>query len=545
MFCSTVGARFTYAQENVIPVGEHIYRLISEKGIEEAIYTYRQLKKEQVDAYDFSFPQLEGVGQRLLNEERYAEALRVFELNIEVHPQLVRSYFSYAFALQQNEKDEQAVAMYEKGLDLMDTVENIPLDTQHRLKAIGKRQVQILRHFNQNASPDLSYIADFGGAPAGLWDVEQVVAFQEAQGQIAINYTSNDFYRAPVPFFVHERFQPGQAPDVGSGFVKGVYRDYVREGRLVDLSALWAEAGWDDAFPTSIKKAVSYEGKPYFVPVTFQWNPIWYRTDVFEMLGLVPPKTWEELLEICETLHQAGYIPFTVSGESWEAPMARWFAILTLRLHGPDFYEAFMSGQVAWTDARIKEVFRYWQSLFEHHAFDTASANQGWGGAVQDLATAKAVMWNIGEWMFEASAIQAQTDNLDFFPFPPINPEMPKAELFHLYGVHQYTEGTHRKHAKAFLRALGSEATQQNNHSTLKSRIPAHQGVYEQLSDQQKRQYDYILAVDHLVPLFEFNTHPEMAQAALKQFVVFWRNPGDIHSILKELEQVRQSVFQR
>lgn len=541
---STAGAHLVCAQNDVRPIGNHIYTLIAEHGIDEAIATYRQLKAEQADAYDFSFAQLEILGRRLQGEGQLASALRIFELNVEVYPELIVPRFGYAQALQQNGEREAAIAMFEHGLRLLEGADNIPADSQRRLKAIGESQIQVLRHFNQSDEPKLTYVADFGGSPAGQWDVEHLAAFQEKQGHIDINYQSNDFYRAPVPFFVHERFKPGQAPDVASGFVKGVYRDYIAEGRLVDLSELWDEQGWDEAFPASIKKAVSYEGKPYFVPITFQWNPIWYRTDVFEKLGLTPPETWDELLTLCETLHEAGYVPFTVSAQGWVPPVARWFAILTLRLHGPDFYEVVMKGEIAWTDARVKEVFEHWQALFDHHAFAAGSANNGWGTAVQDLATANAAMWNIGEWMFEASALEAKADSLDFFPMPPINPAMPKAELFHLYGAHQLTGSPNPENAEAFLQSIGSEAVQRSNHTTLTSRTPAHQGAYDQLSPSQKRQYDYIRTVDHLAPLFEFNTHPEMAQAAFNQFLAFWRNPSEIDPVLQKLEEARQNVFQ-
>jgi len=315
----------------------------------------------------------------------------------------------------------------------------------------GGLKIRVARNLNRSEAPDLTYVADVGGASAAAWDAEMVIAYWEANPGLDVEYHTNNYYSGPVPFFVLGRLQPSGHPDVASGFVKGLHREYVRDGVIADLSELWKREGWDSVFPAALKRAVSYDEVPYFTPITFQWNPIWYRRDIFTELGLTPPNTWEELLSLCDSLQAAGYIPFTQSGRPWPPPLARW-----TRPGSPT----------------------------------------------------------------------------------PGRPPLP------MYGAYMFADSQNPEEAEAFLAHLGSEAVQRDNYATLKYRTPARHDLYDQLTDLQRRQYDYIREVDHLFPLLEFNTRPRVAQAALRGFVRFWGDPSSADDVMGELERVRQEVFE-
>lgn len=520
-----------------------LHQIIEQDGIDKAIAKYNELKASQDNQYDFSFPQLNNLGYQLIGEKKLAEALRIFEVNQEAFPDMIRSQYSYGYGLLKNGLNDRAVLAYQKGLENMAKTEGLTASQKEYFTSLANAQINIATKLNRSDHPDFSYVGNCGGGPAANWDVETLLAFQSAKEDISINYEGNNFYNNPVPDFILDKFEADPKPDVVSGFVKGVYRDPVKNMELLDLSYLWEENSWEKAFPAAIKQAVSYDGKPYFVPITFQWNPIWYRKDIFDKVGIQPPKSWEELLMICEKLHAAGYLPFTTSGEGWEPPSARWFSILCLRLHGPQFYESLMAGQISWMDKRIKTVFDHWKILFDHHAFDPKSGTQDWQFAVADLAEGKAAMWNIGEWLWEFGPIQEQAEHIGFFPMPSINPDIPKAEILHLYGAHALPT-SHHQLATEFLSYLGSESVQRANHAALKYRIPAHLKAYDQLSPIQKEQYDYIQTIDHLVPLFEFNTHPEIAKEALKAFVAFWQNPELVSETMQRIENKRKEVYE-
>ncbi|GAA2419391.1 extracellular solute-binding protein [Streptomyces glaucus] len=87
---------------------------------------------------------------------------------------------------------------------------------------------------------------------------------------------------------------PGSAPDLmeyGNTDTAG----HVRDGGLLDVTEEFA--GWDeakDADPAA-RRSVTVDGRVYGAPLYVGVRALYYRTDVFEELGLRPPRTLAEL----------------------------------------------------------------------------------------------------------------------------------------------------------------------------------------------------------------------------------------------------------
>lgn len=82
-------------------------------------------------------------------------------------------------------------------------------------------------------------------------------------------------------------------PDVGYAAVAGVYTD------LTPLVEAWNE--WEDFF-VGARHAVTYEGRVWAIPFGTNNLALIYNKRYFEKFGLVPPKTWNELLNLCAQL---------------------------------------------------------------------------------------------------------------------------------------------------------------------------------------------------------------------------------------------------
>ncbi|MEU6707526.1 extracellular solute-binding protein [Streptomyces wuyuanensis] len=97
---------------------------------------------------------------------------------------------------------------------------------------------------------------------------------------------------------------PGSAPDLieyGNTDTAG----YVKDGGLADITeefGAWAEA--KDADPTA-KESVTVDGKVYGAPLFVGVRALYYRTDVFEELGIRPPKTQAELVSTAKKVRKA------------------------------------------------------------------------------------------------------------------------------------------------------------------------------------------------------------------------------------------------
>ncbi|CAM5539248.1 extracellular solute-binding protein [Streptomyces atroolivaceus] len=96
---------------------------------------------------------------------------------------------------------------------------------------------------------------------------------------------------------------PKSAPDLieyGNTDTAG----YVKDGGLADVSKEFA--AWDEAKDTdpTAKQSVTVGGKVYGAPLFVGVRALYYRTDVFEELGIEPPKSQDELISTAKKIHQ-------------------------------------------------------------------------------------------------------------------------------------------------------------------------------------------------------------------------------------------------
>ena len=120
------------------------------------------------------------------------------------------------------------------------------------------------------------------------------------------------------------RFVGGNPPDVidNSGAGALDYGALVSEGQLLDLAPLMAAMSLDNPgktfeqslFPGS-QDGNLIDGKLYAVNVGYTVAGIWYSSTLFKDKGWTYPKTWPEMLALCETIKTAGIAPWTYQGK--------------------------------------------------------------------------------------------------------------------------------------------------------------------------------------------------------------------------------------
>ncbi|MFI1187753.1 extracellular solute-binding protein [Streptomyces californicus] len=97
---------------------------------------------------------------------------------------------------------------------------------------------------------------------------------------------------------------PESAPDLieyGNSDTAG----YVKDGGLADITEEFG--AWDEAKDTDpiAKQSVTVGGKVYGAPYFVGVRALYYRTDVFEDLGISAPKTQAELISTAKKIHKA------------------------------------------------------------------------------------------------------------------------------------------------------------------------------------------------------------------------------------------------
>lgn len=109
------------------------------------------------------------------------------------------------------------------------------------------------------------------------------------------------------------RMSTNDMPDILSHWATDpVFKEMVNNDMLVDLT------GQD--FLNNIKEGmletVEYDGKAYCLPISMNAAGVIYNTDIFQENNLEVPSTYEELIEDCKTLKQAGVTPFAMFNQA-------------------------------------------------------------------------------------------------------------------------------------------------------------------------------------------------------------------------------------
>jgi hypothetical protein len=98
--------------------------IVAYRGVDEAVRQYREVKAASPAIYDFDEDELDSLGYHLLHLNQFKQAIRIFQLNIEAYPGSGDAYDSLAEAYMDAGDKAQAIANYQKSLQLKPTNRN-------------------------------------------------------------------------------------------------------------------------------------------------------------------------------------------------------------------------------------------------------------------------------------------------------------------------------------------------------------------------------------------------------------------------------------
>ena len=85
--------------------------------------------------------------------------------------------------------------------------------------------------------------------------------------------------------------------------------EFVRQGLLEPIDDSWKRYQWDKNITMSARSAAVVKGKKYGLPIHYYNWGIYFNKTLFAKYNLTEPQTWEEFLQICETLKSKGITP--------------------------------------------------------------------------------------------------------------------------------------------------------------------------------------------------------------------------------------------
>ena len=337
-------------------------------------------------------------------------------------------------------------------------------------------------------------------------------------------------------------FLTADAPDLANWYAGNRMLPYVNAGLFEPVDDVWEENGLNETLG-SAAASMTIDGKKWGVPYTYyQWG-VYYRKDIFENLGIAVPTTWDEFKAAGQTLIDNGVTPVTIGTKYlWTAGGV--FDYLNLRTNGYDFHMALTKGEVAWTDERVVATMNNWKELLDMGFWIENHAAYSWQEALAPMVQGDAAMYVMGNFAVAPLRDAGLTDDqLGFFQFPVINPDIPLAEEAPTDTIHIPANAKNKEDAKKFLAYLARADVQTEINKTL-GQLPINKN--SEVADDK-----FLVAglemlsntTGGIAQFFDRDAPAEMAKAGMEGFQEFMVKPERMDRILERLEKVRARVY--
>jgi len=355
---------------------------------------------------------------------------------------------------------------------------------------------------------------------------------------VVYNLFDHEGYKAAI-----RNFLSADAPDIAFWYAGNRMAPFVEAGLFAPIDDVWADQGLYSLMASSAP-GMTMDGKKWGIPYTYYNWGVYYRQDIFENLGITVPTNWDEFIAAGETLKANGVTPITI-GTKWLWTAGGVFDYLNLRTNGYDFHMALTSGEIPWTDDRVRATMANYQQLIDGDFFLENHAALSWQEALAPMANGKAAMYIMGNFAVAPLKELGLDDNsLGLFQFPEITPGIPMAEEAPTDTIHLTAGAKNVVDAKRFL-AYAARPDVQTAWNKALGQLPTNAGAG--VADDKFLNQAFKMLNDNapggVAQFYDRDTKAEMASIGMEGFQEFMVKPERLEKILERLEKARQKLY--
>ena len=234
--------------------------------------------------------------------------------------------------------------------------------------------------------------------------------------KIKVNTVDHNTFQQNITSYLQ-----GTPDDLFTWFAGYRMQYFAAQGLAQPIDDVWEKIGGN--FNAVAKKlSTGLDGHQYLVPIyNYPWV-VFYSKSLFAKNGYTVPTTWDAYIALCKKMKSDGLIPIAFGDkDGW--PALGTFDILNMRLNGYDYHVKLMKHEVPWTDQGVYSVFQHWAEMMPY--VQSGANGRIWQDAAKTLESKKAGMMFQGTNQVAAQFVSDKADlaDLDFFPFPAINPK--------------------------------------------------------------------------------------------------------------------------
>ncbi len=318
-----------------------------------------------------------------------------------------------------------------------------------------------------------------------------------------------------------------------------------QKGQLEDLTPIVNK--YSGQIMQNLLDPVNLNGVYYGIPIKAWAKPgIWYNVHVFKDNNLEPPKTLDELKQVCDVLKAKGIQPMA-SGAADKWPLSDVFEAVLLKVGGPELHQKLMKHEVAWTDPQVVEAFKVLSDLLKQGCYGDPKVAIGekWEAQVARLGNGEVAMYFMGNWM--NLMLQSQGfkpgDDYNLIPFPTIKEGVKPAIVAGGDWVIVPKGAPHKDAALKLAEWLAGPEYQEimvRQKGYLAPNLKVPKEAYDPVDG--KIVYE-IMANSVVVPDLDDNVPSGFQPVIWDKLFELWANPDNYQQIAEELEKAAKDYY--
>lgn len=183
---------------------------------------------------------------------------------------------------------------------------------------------------------------------------------------------------------------------------------------------------WVDTLNDDYRGTVSTEEGVYGAPVgNAMGGGILYNIDVFEEAGVEVPQTWDELIDVIETLKAAGGVDPVIQsyGDTWTSQMFFLGDFYNVLAEDPEFADQITNNEITWENGPGLRSFEKLEQLAKMGVFNEDYSTLLFDQALTRLAEGAGAMYPMLTFAQATFKQDYPEANVGFFPVPGDSPD--------------------------------------------------------------------------------------------------------------------------
>ena len=223
-------------------------------------------------------------------------------------------------------------------------------------------------------------------------------------------------------------------PDIIFTWQLGYLENFVNGDKVISIQKyLDEDEDWKNSFNGGILEPLTYDGEVYAIPTQQSTAIMYYNKAIFDKYGLEVPTTYDEYVQVCDTLKENGVTPVALASTADDAWLvSQYIQQLSDGIKGEDIFNSIKDGTGKWNDEGMVEAGKLFQEEVNKGYFEDGFTGVSREEAQLQFANGQTAMYFNGCW--EISNLDkkenvAEAENISCFLMPAVNEEYAGVEV--------------------------------------------------------------------------------------------------------------------